>query len=193
MLTQLLSVKTRLGLSEFEVKDDGILSNAINALSTRFDQHCNRQFARAVDAMEEFSAAQTQLAVAAYPLESVNKFELKTLENGGWLELSGVEYIIRRNCVISLYSQLGARREQLRVTYTGGYVLPGDVAAPGQTPLPNDVEQAVVEQVAYWFQNRERLGVIRQWPRGGTYEQFVNLDLLPSVESILKTYQRCPW
>src|SRR5437867_3488656 len=30
---------------------------------------------------------------------------------------------------------------------------PGDTPAAGQTALPDDLEQAAVEQVAYWFQN----------------------------------------
>ena len=30
-----------------------------------------------------------------------------------------------------------------------GYVVPGTVPAPGQTPLPDDLEQAAVEQIAY--------------------------------------------
>jgi len=40
------------------------------------------------------------------------------------------------------------------VTYTAGYVLPGDTPAAGQTALPDDLEQAAVEQVAYWFQKQ---------------------------------------
>jgi len=77
-----------------------------------------------------------------------------------------------------------------RITYTGGYVLPGSTPSAGQTALPSDLEQAAVEQVAYWFQTREALGLTRLWPHGGTYEQFSGLDLLPSVASVLRTYAR---
>src|SRR5258706_7731423 len=147
MLTQLLTVKTRLGISEFEVKDDAILANAIKAISDRFDKECNRTLARSADRVEEFSAEEVELRLSCYPIEAVSKFELKSDEAGGWLELMGVEYLVRRNCVVSLKSQLGTWREQARITYTGGYVLPGATAGAGQTALPDDLEQAAVEQV----------------------------------------------
>ncbi len=42
MLTTLSTLKSRLGLTEFDVKDDAILTNALNAVSTRFDKESNR-------------------------------------------------------------------------------------------------------------------------------------------------------
>ncbi|HWX22592.1 MAG TPA: hypothetical protein VN578_22040 [Candidatus Binatia bacterium] len=57
------------------------------------------------------------------------------------------------------------------------YVLPGTSSAPGQTALPDDLEQAAVEQVAYWFQNREHLGLKTYWPSDVAYNQFAALDL----------------
>ena len=47
-----------------------------------------------------------------------------------------------------------------------------------QTALPGDLEQAAVEQVAYWFRNRDTTGLIRSWPHSGTYEAFLQSDLL---------------
>ena len=76
------------------------------------------------------------------------------------------------------------------MTLTGGYVLPGDTPAAGQTALPDDLEQAAVEQVAYWFRNRDKSDLIRSWPHFGTYETFVQSDLLPEVKSLLKKYER---
>jgi hypothetical protein len=77
MLTQLSTVKVRLGIEEFEVKYDGILTNAIRAVSARFDKECNRTLARSVDAVEEFDGEDREIMVACFPIESVNKFELK--------------------------------------------------------------------------------------------------------------------
>lgn len=190
MLTQLLTVKTRLGIGEYEVKDDAILVNAIQAVSERFDRECNRTLARSVDRVEEFSAESVELRLGCYPIEAVAKFELKSDEAGGWLELMGVEYLIRSDCVISLKLQLGTWREQARITYTGGYVLPGTAVSAGQTALPVDLEQAAVEQVVFWFQNRANLGVTRFWPKGGTYEQFADIDLLPNVRAVLAMHRR---
>jgi len=69
-------------------------------------------------------------------------------------------------------------------------LLPGDIPGPGQTPLPPDLEQAAVEQVAYWFQNRDKLGLLRNWPHDGTYQQLSGADLLPSVAAVLQKYKR---
>jgi hypothetical protein len=68
--------------------------------------------------------------------------------------------------------------------------MPDTTPGAGQTALPSDLEQAAVEQVAYWFQNRDKLGLLRHRPNQGTYIQLANLDLLPSVSAVLNRYIR---
>jgi|ERR1051325_1571064 hypothetical protein len=190
MLTQLSTIKTRLGLTDIQVADDALLTNAIKAVSARFDLECRRTLGRTAEAIEEFDADETELRLGCYPLETVTRFDLKSNEAEGWVAQSGVEYLIRRGCVLSLAAPLGAASQQGRVVYTGGYVLPGTTAAAGQTPLPDDLEQAAVEQVVYWYQTRERVGVVRLWPKGGVYAQFADQDLMPSVRAALSKYER---
>src|SRR6267142_1834657 len=130
MLTLLATVKTRLGIDEFDLSSDAILTNAINAISVRFDKETNRTLARTAAATQEFSADDTEICLELYPVESVTKFELKQNETEGWIEQTGVEYLIRNRCVLSLAQPFYASRStlnapQARVTYTGGYVLPG--------------------------------------------------------------------
>ena len=125
----------------------------------------------------------------------MSKFETKSNETDGWSEQTGIDYLIRRSCVISLSVPLLPRPSTLspslaRITYTGGYVLPGDTPDTGQTPLPDDIEQACIEQVAYWFRNRDKSGLIRSWPHQGTYEVFIQSDLLPEVKAVLRKYER---
>src|SRR6266850_3255402 len=150
MITQLSTVKERIGIDQFDIKYDGILTNAIKALSARFDKLCNRRFARTVNAIEEFDAGEVEIGPLSYPIESVTKFELKQDEADGWSEQTGVKYLLRQTCIISLEKRL-ALSGLARVTYTGGYVLPGTTVGAGQTALPDDVEQAAVEQMAAWF------------------------------------------
>ena len=76
------------------------------------------------------------------------------------------------------------------MTLTGGYVLPGTTPSAGQTALPDDLEQACVEQTSAWFQHRDNLGLLRTWPHDGTYQAFVQLDLLLEVKAVLKRYER---
>src|SRR5437016_12981861 len=148
MLTQLSTVKTRLALTVTDY--DGILTNAIKAVSDRFDKETNRTLARTTAATHQFDATDTEVSPPCYPIESVTKFELKSNETDGWIEQTGVQYLIRRQCVISLSVPLNSQLSTLnsaglaRVTYTAGYVLPGDTPAAGQTALPDDLEQAAV-------------------------------------------------
>jgi hypothetical protein len=188
MLTQLTTVKDRLAITVSTY--DTLLTNAIKAVSDRFDQLTNRTLSRTVDATQEFIANDTEIILRCFPVETVSKFELKSNETEGWIEQTDVEYVFRNACVVSLSTRLGTERQQARITYTGGYVLPGATPGAGQTALPNDLEQAALEQVAYWYRNKDVLGLIRNWPSGGTYQVFRNAELLPGVEATLKNYER---
>ena len=193
MLTQLTTVKARLEISVSTYDD--LLNRAIDAVSARFDRECNRTLARTVGATQEFSARGTEIVARCYPIETVSKFELKATEAAGWIEQTGVDYLIRQACIISLILPLSfvpqAVSPQLtRVTYTGGYVMPGTTPSAGQTALPADLEWAAVEQVAAWFQQRDKLGLLRHWPSGGTFLAFPQEPLLPQVAATIRSYRR---
>src|SRR5882724_10810364 len=112
MLTQLSTVKSRLALTVTDY--DGILTNAIKAVSDRFDKETNRTLARTTSATHEFEADETEVSPPCYPIESVTKFELKSNETDGWIEQTGVSYLLRRQCVVSLSSPLDTRPSILR-------------------------------------------------------------------------------
>jgi hypothetical protein len=188
MLTQLATVKMRLGLSDST--QDALLTNFIKHASERFDRHCRRKFSRLAGATDEFDGGRRELALSRYPIESVTKLEVKRRESEGWVEQTGVEFLVRRGCVVSLGKTLGGDGEVLRVTYTGGYVLPGTTPGAGQTALPDDLEQACVEQVAYWYQSKDHLGVITEMQSGVGFNQFTQMDLLMHVRAVLDTYVR---
>jgi hypothetical protein len=197
MLAELATVKARLAILPTDVSQDELLTRAIEAVSSRFDRECNRTLARTVDATQEFGAGETEIIARCYPIETVTKFELKTNEAEGWVEQTDVDYVLRQACVISLSMPLSfvpqvstAGPRLARVTYTGGYVMPGTTPAAGQTALPADLESAAVEQVACWFQQRDKLGLIRHWPSGGTYMVFSQLPLLPQVSAVIRPYRR---
>jgi hypothetical protein len=204
MLAQLATLKARLALDPIDLTYDALLLRAIAAVSTRFDLETNRTLARTPNFMQEFDWSDREILAKCYPIELVSKFELKSSETEGLIEQPNVEYLIRCNCIISLPTSLenlqpGTFNRQhplARVTYTGGYVLPGDSAPEPAgtglppTALPAELEQAAVEQTVFWFQTRDKPGVIRQWPKGGSYEQFADPDLLPSVRAVLHRHTR---
>ena len=195
MLIQLSTVKNRLGIPELDTTNDALIDALIAAVSARFDRECNRTLARTLDFAQEFPADRTEISLACYPVETVTRFDLKFSETEGWLEQAGIDYLLRSRCVLSLSSALSPQRSLLspalaRVIYTGGYVLPGTTPDPGQTALPADVAQAAVEQTAWWFQNRDRLGLVSIWEYHSTYRHFTDFDLLTPVKAVLKRHER---
>ena len=199
MLAQLSTVKARLTIADLDTTSDTLLTNALKAVSARFDQECNRTLARTENAVCEFDAVATEICVPAYPIEAVTRWETKSSESQGWLEQPAPEYIIRSGGVISFARPFSLQPLALslsRLTYTGGYVLPGapdpQPLSPGAPPawLPDDLEQAAVEQVAWWFQNRDRQGLLRVWDYHATYRHFADQDLLTSVRAVLARYRR---
>jgi hypothetical protein len=193
MLTDLATIKARLALDPFDTTYDLLLLRAIVAVSARLNCETNRSLARTENASYEFPAGDTDIQVPCYPIESVSKFELKRSESEGWVEQRDIDFLVARHCVIVLPLPLSAAtstRAIARVTYTGGYLVPGSPDLPGATRLPAELEHAAVEQTAYWFQAREKIGLKRQWPQGGSYEEFADPDLLPSVRAVLARYTR---
>ena len=133
MLTQLATVKARLGIAPSDVTNDELLTRAIGAVSARFERECNRTLARTVDAAHEFCADEIEIPVVCYPIESISRFEVKSSEAGGWAQRTGVDYVVRRKCVVSLAVPLSPHPpftapSVARVVYTGGYLTTGSRA-----------------------------------------------------------------
>ena len=149
--------------------------------------------ARTENATCEFDPDDTEIIVPCYPIETVTKFELKSTESTGWQEITPApDYLIRSSCIISLLSPLRIPHSALRVLYAGGYVLPGDNLQPSTSnfQLPADLENAAIEQVAYWFQTRDNVGLDTIWPHFGTYQEFAQLPLLLPVQEVLTHHRR---
>jgi len=188
MLAQLTTVKARLGITD--TTDDTLLTNMIAHASGRFDVQCRRLFTRTVNKEDEFVGDDTELRLICYPIETVASFHLKYDETEGWVLESDVDYLIRRGSLISLHGKLASEAEQLKVTYTGGYVLPGTAPVGSEVALPSEIEQGCVEQVSYWYQNRNRLGLVTVSGEGGNVQQFAQLDLLQHVKAVLMQHER---
>jgi hypothetical protein len=197
VIAQLATLKTFLDILPSDATHDVLLTRGIEAVSARFDRECNRTLTRTDGFIQEFPATDTEIVASCYPIEKVIRFELKRTEAEGWVEQTAVSFVLRQGCVMSLTAPLSyipvvasLEPQIARVTYTGGYVMPGTVPGAGQTALPADLESAAIEQVAVWFQQRDKLGLIRYWPSGGTYLVFAQLPLLPQVSAVLRSYER---
>ena len=106
MLAQLSTLKSRLQILDTDTTYDALLTSAIAAISAPFDKETNRTLARTENATDEFDAAETEIPVSCYPIETVTKFETKSTESGGWIEQPAPPYLIRHACLISFNLQL---------------------------------------------------------------------------------------
>jgi len=192
MLAQLSTIKARLGLEQFDTTDDLILTNLLRHVSGHFAIECNRIFDYGAVLTYDFRAEQINIIVDRPPIELVSQFELKTTEAEGWLLQSAVDYVLSpRKSVIELPEPIGISGQLGRVTYTGGYILPGTTPTGNQIALPDELELACVEQVAYWYQRRTQLGLVSVTSEGGgVTQQFQSSDLLPQVRAVLNRYER---
>jgi hypothetical protein len=191
MLTQLTTLKTRLGLEIFDTTDDVMLTNLLRHVSARFAAECNRTFDYAAGVTFEFRADHVNIVVDRSPIELVSQFDRKSSESEGWILQSGVEYLLSpQKSVVELAQPLGSVRQLGRVTYTGGYILPGATPSGNQIALPDDIEQACIEQVAYWYSRRSQLGLLSISSEAGIVQQFQCTDLLPQVRATLKHHER---
>ena len=189
ILAALSTVKARLTITD--TTDDTLLGNLLELCTGRFNRFCNRVFARVASATYEFGGDEQRLVPPSYPVESVATWALKSNETDGYVTQTGVDYLIRRGCVLELAVPLGTASELGRITYTGGYVLPGTTPTGSQTALPDEIEHACVEQVAFWYQNRHRLGLANVGGEGGSVTQLnPTEDLLPTVKAVLQSYRR---
>ncbi|MCX7872596.1 MAG: hypothetical protein N2487_04855 [Verrucomicrobiae bacterium] len=211
MLATLASLKERLGIPQYETGQDKILAHYLKMVSHRFERECDRFFARKENFCEEFPADYTEILVCRYPIETISGIELITDEQSCWHPITDAIYVIRNRCIVSLLKPPGDWRQRARLVYTGGFVLPGNPYTEGQTPLPEDIELACIEQTAYMYQNRERLGLVgfaglrsdyqrlfnlnssisdEQNQNVRLFMQFENIDLLPGVSAVLSRYKR---
>jgi len=192
MLCQLLTLKTRLKIPDSDVIDDTTLEGFIAGVTGRFEMECNRRFGYSASATFDFRGDEMNLVVDRYPIVSVTSFSLKATEVLGFVAQTAPDYLVNgTRSIIELASSLGTSREIGRVTFAGGYVLPGGTVGSGQTALPDQVVRACVEQCAYLFQNKDRLGLGSVSGGGSAISQAAgSIELVPDVRAMLTKYER---
>jgi hypothetical protein len=84
-----------------------------------------------VDTTHEFCADEIEIPVPCYPIETVTGFQVKANEAEGWMPRTGVDYVIRRGCVVSLAVPLSPHPP---------YTVPSVARAWSRTASPYGVE-----------------------------------------------------
>lgn len=134
------------------------------------ERHCNRKFARTVDDTFECTADRAHLVLPRYPVEEITKIEIRRSMTEGWVELTDViENQNLANGFLLFGSDLGSWSDRLRITYTGGYILPEEtVATTGSSSalaalapvaqLPADLALAWMQQCSLVWRQKDKLG-----------------------------------
>src|SRR5512133_1566826 len=154
-------VKTRLSIAPADTTFDALLSMLITEVAARFDEYCGRKLEFSEGRENIFSGDCISLTPDAYPVSVVNSFELQDDWDTGWtLVAPAPKFQLQGNdSLIILEEPVGAKNQQLRLNYDGGFVFPGAVPGAGQTALPLWVKHAAINQIAQSYQLRTQIGV----------------------------------
>lgn len=176
---------------------DELLQAIGSGLAERFDTVCNRKLLRAVDDMVTFSAEHDHYILPRYPIETVSTVETRSNYSDGWSEYTNaIDQVKEASGIVSFDGVLGVPKDQIRVTWTGGYWvdLTGSDALPeGAAAMPADLMLAWKQQVKHVYDTADKDGdSFRDAARGmgGAFPSFMEIDLLPGVVATLKKYTR---
>jgi hypothetical protein len=79
MLTQLATLKSRLAIDPFDIKDDTLLTNLIALVTARFDNQTNRKLAYAQNITDDFQGDETELRLSYYPVDETQPITFQKL------------------------------------------------------------------------------------------------------------------
>src|ERR1041384_8013292 len=117
MLTTLPTLKSRLSIDPFDIKDDTLLTSLIALVTARFDNQTNRKLAYTQNTTDEFQGDETELRLSHYPIDETQTITFQRIikASEGWQSVTDAEYVLRAGCVISLISEIVRPKEQIRV------------------------------------------------------------------------------
>jgi hypothetical protein len=165
-----------------------------------FDQYCNRTLKRGASITEDFRAGTDLILLGRYPIESVASVSLKsTGESTFTTQTDIIDTVGLNSGILQLVSELGTHRDQIRVTYTGGYWYDTTDDGTGTQPtgaalLPYDLKLAWLTQCQHVWTSRDIKGVVHTNAAvpgfQSTNTRLSLLDLVPAVKGTLDLYRR---
>ena len=181
------------------------------SVAAQFDSYTMRNLARNPAAQWEGTADRIFVSLPCYPVEAVSKLEVRfygqtddgTLTgNPVWNDYTAfvIGTLDNLSGLLDLQYPQGTVLDRIRITFAGGYYIPGTPSEDGlsvppmpvlATPLPADLFNAWTLQVATELQARDVLGTGAIRDEKGTALPFAaGLRLKTAVLEILNTYRR---
>jgi hypothetical protein len=194
-LCKLTDVKAWLTIATNQSADDNLLSRLITAVSYDFLREIGRlDFTPAQDYTEVREGDGGDLMVLRHwPLNSVSSVTITVpnaspatisipestddVEEGYWIDM---DIDPERRWELYLDGFVFTDLATITVMYNAGY----------QT-VPQDVEQAVIEWVAYRYKTRQWIGQTSKHMAQGETIQTPETEIPPSVKRVIERYRRC--
>jgi len=194
-LVTLSAARAYLGKAATDTGDDPVIETIIDAVSAKFSNYCNRDFALATDATLYLDGnGAGVLCLPRYPVVSIGACVdgLNTLTVGDDEDLDDV--ILYEN--EGMLKRVGAvwmkgRKNVVLTSFKAGYVVQGTTPGTGETVLPADLKLAALVQIAADFQafkKRDWGEVSRTFPDGSVTRSQTS-GLLKEVQDTLDQYK----
>ncbi len=204
-LTTLALVKDELGITASTY--DTVLERMILAASQAIGRFCNRDF-RKEAATERLPGSGTlRLVLARTPVTAIASIvdDGTTVGSGTYSIENAAAGIVVGDAVwrsqdlavgigIGQEPVPGTGKRALVVTYTGGYVLPGD--STGTRDLPYDLEEACIVTVVALYRRRGQDRTVVQEQLGDAAQTYASSDAMTAsvipaeAQAILRRYRR---
>jgi len=181
-----------------ETTYDEALTFIGKGVAGQIDRYCNRTFKRGASITEDFRGGTDFLPLARYPVESIATIGLKSVgETSFTTQATVIDTVALDTGCLLLTGAIGSERDQLRVTYTGGYWYDSSDDGTGSQPsgstlLPLDIQMAWLLECQHVWQSRDDLG-IQHVQQGGNALLNTRLGILefsPASKMTLEPYRR---
>ncbi|MDI6872096.1 MAG: phage head-tail connector protein [Bacillota bacterium] len=195
-LTLLGTLKSELGISD--TSQDALLSALIDQASGAIMDYCGRPFAKETYKETVPGYGSNRLLLSRTPIVSVASvvadsevivdYSVENPEAGILYRKVGWRWTPPLGWNVTYYPMPGQEELLFAVTYTAGYVLPGDT---GTRTLPQAVERACIELVKAWFLGRDRDPALTGQRIGDLQVSYDPAQAWPPiVERLLAPYRR---
>ena len=181
-------------------RDDGLLTQWMEGLQTRFESRCRRGLQWVENTEEIHDGGESTIYLKRYPvsdLVSVHVSGEQVWDTATLTDEAAYRANMERGLVQFRWGCWPQDWNNVRVVYSGGYVPVWTNAAGDQSPMPEDIRRGFVMQLGFEWRNRTNLGK-GQVSAGGNTVNFgpttplnmKGMTLLPEVENILQPYRR---
>jgi uncharacterized phiE125 gp8 family phage protein len=170
--TTLENVKAWLGLKAEQTDNDALLARLIVAASAFFERETDRKLLRQQHVEVRDGNGHSIMLFREYPVTAVASVVVEGLQ----IPASAVGFTETKLVLVGYAFSRGAAN--VTITYTAGY-----------ETVPADVEQAVIDLVAFRYRERDRIGLASKGMAGET-TAFIVREVPPSVARVLNDYRR---